>query len=493
MDPDEQTQSGQRRPELRPPGFDRQAGTDPKGNNRLLWTALSVVFTLVLVVLLVLPKLVSTRGDGSPVTDAAPVATEPALPSAPSSTSARSEAEQALQTFLQTRARLELANVGAWGEPQWSQALETAENGNRLFGQRQFSLAAEALTESMERLRLLEAEREPRLAGALDAGWRALLADDSASAAAFFATALAIDEDSEDALNGAGRARVRPDLLRLMDSGEQARASGDLEDAQAAFLTAVELDGAYEPALAALQDTRVQINDLAFKDAMSRALIALEAEQVATAEAALQQAASLRPADVVVQDARLQLAQTRQRLWLAKQRQSAASDKQNENWSAAVTTYRAVLARVPDAAFAHQGLVFAQDRERLHQQLDHYLSDPERIYADQPLANAEQLIKSAGTAPAAETRLAEKIHELQLLIKQATTAYPITLSSDGMTSAQVYRVGRLGQFTSRQLELRPGTYTVVGTRPGYRDVRQTLTVRPGSIQPVLDIRCEETL
>ena len=69
----------------------------------------------------------------------------------------------------------------------------------------------------------------------------------------------------------------------------------------------------------------------------------------------------------------------------------------------------------------------------------------------------------------------------------------VTLKSDGLTTVKIYHVGLLGQFTSQQLELRPGTYTVVGSRPGYRDVRQTLTVKPGPQQQALDIRCEETV
>ena len=148
---------------------------------------------------------------------------------------------------------------------------------------------------------------------------------------------------------------------------------------------------------------------------------------------------------------------------------------------------------MPQAAFARQGLVFAEDRERLHQQLDHYLQDPTRVYSDQPRANAEKLLESAANPPAAETRLAEKIRRLQALIVEATTPRTVTLKSDGLTSVQIYHVGRLGQFISQQLELRPGTYTVVGSRPGYRDVRQTLTVKPGPEQQALDIRCEETV
>ena len=74
-----------------------------------------------------------------------------------------------------------------------------------------------------------------------------------------------------------------------------------------------------------------------------------------------------------------------------------------------------------------------------------------------------------------------------------TTAMTVTLKSDGLTTVQVYHVGRLGQFISQQLKLYPGTYTVVGSRPGYRDVRQTLTVTPGQQPTDLDIRCEETI
>ena len=151
------------------------------------------------------------------------------------------------------------------------------------------------------------------------------------------------------------------------------------------------------------------------------------------------------------------------------------------------------MAAVPQAAFAKQGLEFAQDRARLHRQLDHFLDEPTRIYSEQPLANAEILLESAGMPPLEETLLADKIHRLQSLITEAQTPLTVTLQSDGMTSVLIYHVGRLGQFTRHQLELRPGTYTAIGSRAGYRDVRQTFSVRPGVDLPALDIRCEESV
>lgn len=493
MTPDEQPSTGVPGAGLQPPGTPPQSNANQQGSQHLVWIALAGVIILGLGVLLVLPKLVSSPEENKPLAEATPVSAELASPTTRDSTNSRADAEQALQDFLRTRARLELANVMVWGDPEWSQAIEDADRGNHHFTQHQFALAAEALTKASQLLLLLESERDQRLASALDAGWQALQLNDSVTASGFFELAKAIDAGSLDALEGLERARVRPDLLRLMTTGEMAVSDGDLNNAQAAYLEAVALDGAYEPAQFALQQVNEEISELAFRDAMSRALTALENQQIKTAEAALREAASLKPDAEVVRNTQLEVAQTKQRLWLDSQRKAAAKAVSGEDWSAALAIYRTVLARAPQAGFARQGLLVAQDRERLHQQLDHYLQDPTRVYSDQPRANAEKLLASAANPPADEVRLAEKIRRLQVLIAQATTPRTVTLMSDGLTTVKIYHVGRLGQFTSQQLELRPGTYTVVGSRPGYRDVRQTLTVKPGAEQQALDIRCEESV
>lgn len=67
----------------------------------------------------------------------------------------------------------------------------------------------------------------------------------------------------------------------------------------------------------------------------------------------------------------------------------------------------------------------------------------------------------------------------------------VLLLSDGATEITVYRVGRLGAFDSRQLQLRPGRYVAVGTRPGYRDVRVEFEIAPGRAAAPVLVRCEE--
>lgn len=481
-------------PDLRPPDSQLHAEPGQSGKQVLLWAALIGVVVAGLAVVLVLPKLVTEPADRTnpgiekQVTKDEPRPSEASAVQLPAE---RGNAEQALQQFLHVRARLELANAPLWGEPEWSVALEQAARGNDLFVQRQFSAAGGLLKGAVDGLLSLESEAGRRLDEALRAGWQALDADDGAQAKRLFERALAIDADNEEALEGLARAAVRADVLALMVTGESALARDDLPAARDAYQQVVDLDDAYQPAVLALKSVTERITELAFRDAMTRALGALEKRQTAAAEAALRQAESLKPGDESVRNLRQELVQLEQTLWLADQRRNAAAFESGEDWSRAAEIYRKVLARAPQSSFARQGLEFAADRERLNRQFDHYLQDPSRLYSDQPRANAQQLIESAGQPPGGEVRLAEKIRRLQNMIMVAETPLTVTLESDGLTEVQIYHVGRLGQFTRQQLELTPGTYTVVGSRPGYRDVRQTLTVKPGDTRPKLVIRCEE--
>jgi len=57
----------------------------------------------------------------------------------------------------------------------------------------------------------------------------------------------------------------------------------------------------------------------------------------------------------------------------------------------------------------------------------------------------------------------------------------------------IYRVGRIGTFQRHEVEVIPGRYAVVGTRPGYRDVRREVEILPGSTPEPVMVKCEEIL
>ena len=90
-------------------------------------------------------------------------------------------------------------------------------------------------------------------------------------------------------------------------------------------------------------------------------------------------------------------------------------------------------------------------------------------------------------------RLEEQIDDLDRLVVLASTPVTVEFHSDELTSVTVFRVGPLGSFAVIEVELRPGNYTALGSRNGYRDVRATFTVLPGRELAPVDVRCVEPI
>ncbi|HAJ93216.1 MAG TPA: hypothetical protein DCO71_11495 [Gammaproteobacteria bacterium] len=472
-----------RQPELHPPGNFPHRGVSDTQSYRWLWLSLAAVLILGLLVIFALPGFVNQPP---------PEAVAPA-PANVSTQVASAAANQAMQAWLQLRAKLELEEVSRWGEPDWSQAAATAATAARQLAQRQFDAATANYTRALQMLEQLYAGRGARLAQALAAGEQALTDDTVESAITAFEQVLAIEPQHAAATRGLARAAVRVDVLQAMRTGKQAEGSSDFPAAQLAYQQAVTLDGEYEPASAALARITLRQQDAIFRDAMTRALTALDAGQLNAAGKALAEAAQLQPDAVAVTDAQQRLVQARRQARLSRLRRDAATQVASENWPAAADLYTQILSVDRSAGFATDGLARARERVTLHKQFDHYLDQPGRIYSPEPLANARQLLAAASTAPADEPVLARKIAALQALVTTAGTPVAVTLSSDGETAVAIYHVGKLGRFTRHRLELLPGSYTVVGTRNGYRDVRRTLSVSPGHATASLQISCGEQI
>ena len=75
----------------------------------------------------------------------------------------------------------------------------------------------------------------------------------------------------------------------------------------------------------------------------------------------------------------------------------------------------------------------------------------------------------------------------------ASTPVNIVINSDGLTNTILYRKGSLGRFDSITIKLRPGNYTIVGNRNGYRDVRINFDVLPEKENMQILVSCTEEI
>ena len=109
------------------------------------------------------------------------------------------------------------------------------------------------------------------------------------------------------------------------------------------------------------------------------------------------------------------------------------------------------------------------------------------------LKKAELVLASADKLTSPGSIIEQHSEQLQQLVRVATTPIPIIIESDNNTEIIVYKVARLGTVNRHELQLRPGPYTIVGTRTGFRDVRKVIQVTPESRNSTLAIFCTEPI
>jgi hypothetical protein len=143
--------------------------------------------------------------------------------------------------------------------------------------------------------------------------------------------------------------------------------------------------------------------------------------------------------------------------------------------------------------FAQTGLERAQARAGLDAKLANLIDNPTLLFGDSVLADARLLLASASEEAEQGPRLTAQIERLGELVELASKPIAVRLESDQLASVTLYRVGTLGAFAAKDVELRPGTYTVIGSRDGYRDVRHTFTVRPGRNLGPINVVCVEPI
>jgi acetyl esterase/lipase len=142
---------------------------------------------------------------------------------------------------------------------------------------------------------------------------------------------------------------------------------------------------------------------------------------------------------------------------------------------------------------AQEGVERAEPRAMIDAELQSFLDKPERLYSPAGRDIARNVLERAARFNAPGPRLRDQQARLTQKLREAETPITVALASDNATDVQIYRVGKLGLFEQRSLELMPGRYTVVGTRQGYRDVRKELNLLPGAAPPTLVVRCEEPI
>ena len=481
-----------------------------RGSRAWLLPALIALALLAAAVVFLLPQFVARGPDGPPALPESQRASAPPRPAAGAGTQpeagepatpfadaveakARSAAQDLLAELLDVQDNLLNRGAESWAGDDMAAIAALAAAGDERYRERDFEAALtqyEAALDSALALEQSIPERFEEVTAALVAQVEALDVDAARSSLAL-AERLAPGDPSLQAL--AGRVEALPEVAAAVATATGAEAAGDLAAAVSALEEAATLDPAHAQVAAELARVGAAWTRERFNTAMSEGYLALEAGNFERAQARFEAAARLRPGAGETSAALNELSVARTAATLRALKASGERLLEEESWQQAIDTFEEALAIDSTLSFARRGLAFARPRAALSAELDAILDDPGRLVDDAVLREAEASLTRARELGDPGPQLAQQIDAVARVLATASTPVAVTLRSDGQTSVVVYKVARLGQFEEQRLSLRPGTYTAVGTRRGFRDVREEFTVTPGGLAAPVVIACRDAI
>jgi len=390
-------------------------------------------------------------------------------------------------------AALDERAAGVWGGADYaaakrreSEALTAAEAGDA-------SSALQSLAEAQRLLDSVEGQAAKALALELQAGERALAAGDPAAARQAFEYAHRIEPAEARADSGLKLAHSLEQALPLIADALHAESGKQYDRALHDYRQALALDTGNARARAGLERASAALRAESYARSIGAGSAALDAGRLAEARAAFVQARKLKPGGAEATQGLARVAAASRSLEFAAARSTATALEAQERWAEAAHEYAAVLKRDPSVSFALQGRARAAARAELAERLQALIAHPQRLAAAEVRSEAYTLLTLARAQTPSGPQLRAQTAQLTRLLPEFDKPVHLALESDEATQVAIPRVGSFGTFARREIELKPGRYTVIGTRAGYRDVRRDVTISPGEDTQTISVRCVEPI
>lgn len=486
------------------PIFSGQAGASAtKKPSLLIWTSLGVLLLLALAVIFVLPGVVSRyelplepRIDLADRTAVVQPALRPGInPVSPFDEAQRSmqrkEAQDRLAELLAAQATLNEGKVELWGSEDYQRGLERARFGDEAYLTQNFNEARDNYLAGTEVFNSLINSIPEVLASNLAEGEAALSDNDSATARDRFTIANGLQPGNQQAVIGYARAESLDQVNELIARAEASLEVEELQQAREHYQQAVLIDDLHVQARQGLIAVDRLILENRFSQIMSAGFAHLQNNAPQQAIEAFQRAATL---GINTEQARAAITQTQDevaRVDIERHRNAASIAEQNEQWQNAVNAYDAVLAVDPNLVFAIAGKDYAQKREHLDQLLEAAIANPERLGEQAVYDQTLDVYYTGRNLESPGPRLTRQLEDLEVWLQVSQVPVDVQLVSDNVTRVSLLRVAELGMFQTQSLSLKPGRYVAIGTRSGFRDVRQEFVVGFGQTPDAVVIQCDE--
>ncbi len=472
----------------------------------------------------------TTSQAGSP---AGASADTPAAAAAAPDGSADAKLQATRENFDRRLAALETRGAGVWGGPEFAMAKMRAAESTGARDAGNTRMAQERLADASHLLDEVESRAPQALAAELAAGEKALATGQQETANQAFELARRIDPNDRRIAEGQRHTRNMTGVLPLLADAQNAESARNYYRAAQDYSQALSLDPGNEKARAGLARANAAYGYDNYAKAVGSGFAALGAGRLDDARAAFEKARAVKPNGSEAADGLRRVAAALSAKGFTSLRQRASGLEAQERWDEAVEAYDSALKSDPSLAFAQEGKRRAAARAELGASMEALIDRPERLASAAMREQARALLQSANEQTTSGPVLRSQITRLELALPDyekaarsdspaaarydspgdaawrsdavpvvaKSNAYsradmdkPVKLSlvSDNATAVAIPSIGQFGTFAKRDIELKPGRYTVIGTRDGFRDVHRDITITPGENQTI-SVSCSDPI
>jgi len=403
----------------------------------------------------------------------------------------RKSSQEILAKVLEKQKNLEIHQVSLWGQEKFELAFNKAKNGDLFYRNQEFDKAISLYSESLSSLTNLELDIPRQYEIYLKLGIDALSKNDALEAKKQLKIAMYLQPNEAIAQEKYDRALVLDEVRSLNKEGQVFMKNKNLNTAKERFLTALSLDKHAMQTKENLVIVDKKITQRDFSKAMSRGYISLNKNEFDSAIKFFSQAQKISPE---LQDPKTAILQSKNQKTQSKISEilhTASLLEKQLKWHSASKQYNKALKIDPSLTAARIGLIRSGSKAELENKLNYIIKNPMRLSNSNVFLEAQNTYKDAIEIQNPDENLINQISKVKNILALSKLPINMEISSDDLTSVSIYRVGNIGHFTSKNMQLKPGEYTFVGSRSGYRDIRKVVTLIPGSKNNKIQVMCIE--
>ena len=409
----------------------------------------------------------------------------------------RKDAQLVLEKIVEIRDLLKSKSIEKWNAEKFNIALENISIGDDLYREGEYLRSIKQYREALDQLNNLKEDAAKIIESTIISANNNIEKLDSELTVEqtinSINLAFAIDKNNESIKLLKERSLKLPDLFNKVMQSDQFINEQKYEDAFSVLSEAIMLDPYRKKTKTSMENLNKQIKEKTFIEFMSEGFEAMDQNNFSSARKVFNEALKTYPERPDVYDALNQLESRESSFQIKERIKNAEANENLENWSEAKKEYEALLESDNSLVSLKARLINVRIRAELDEQLENLINNPLTLRSDELHQKAKKLLKTAQGINQRGAKLEKQIKSVSKIIVQARNPIPVNFFSDNKTKVTIFKIGSLGLFEKRTIELVPGKYVVLGQRIGFRDVRLDFAIEPNEVDKNISIMCVESI